>query len=125
MENVLVKEMNNEVVMGLRKATREDNWLELTCFVVNIIEELEFGYTLAYTTFEDYKTGKCFEEGTALYCYDEDSCWDNLWKITGVQDEADEYDALEKQFKNIHYVESLNTLVFTLKNGNKFVALRM
>lgn len=125
MENVLVKELNNEVVMGLRKATREDNWLELTCFIVNIIEEMEFGYTLAYATFEEYKNGKCFEDETAIYCNDEDACWDNLWKITGVQDEDDEYDALEKKFKTIHYAEGYNTLVFSLNDGRKFVALRM
>lgn len=109
----------------INKATREDNWLELTCFIVNIIEELEFGYTLAYATWEEYKSGDCFENETILYCNDENSCWNNLWKITGVAQEDNEYDALEKKFKTIHYAEGYNTLVFVLNNGSKFVALKM
>lgn len=127
MESVKVNEIiNGATGISLRnKATREDNWLELTCFIVNTIEELEFGYTLAYATWEEYKSGDCFENESVLYCFDEDSCWNNLWKITGVAQEDNEYDSLKKQFKTIHYAEGYNTLVFVLNNGSKFVALKM
>ncbi|OOM76601.1 hypothetical protein [Clostridium sp. BL-8] len=127
MKNVLVNEMNGmEVAMSLRKKmTLEDKWLEFTCFIVNTIEELEFGYTLAYSKWEEYKSGDCFEKETTLYSDDEDSCWNNLWKITGVALEDDEYETLHKRFKTIHYCENYNTLVFELTDNSKFVVFRM
>jgi hypothetical protein len=103
------------------KERKENRWMELTSLIVN---EIELENDMAYCRLEDYKSGIAFDEdddSKILYGFSEEEIWDKLFLITDTVD----YETLEEKFLNCRWCNWENALVFELKNGNKFMALRL
>lgn len=103
------------------KTRKEDKWMELTSLIVN---EIELENDMAYCRLENYKNGEAFNEeddSKIFYAFSEDEAWDQLFKVTNTTD----YESLKKEFLNCRWCNWENALVFELKNGNKFMALRL
>ena len=99
---------------------KENRSIELTSFILN---EIEWDHDVAYCALRDYKSGEAFneDEPRMIYGFNEGEIWDKLFLITGTVD----YETLEQEFLNCRWCNWENALVFELKNGNKFMALRL
>lgn len=100
---------------------KENRWIELTSFILN---EIELDHDVAYCALRDYRSGAAFDEdddSKILYGFSEDEAWDQLFKVTNTTD----YESLEEEFLNCRWCNWENALVFELKNGSKFMALRL